>query len=151
MKSGFTLLLTIIFFSLALVHFYWASGGQLGFEAALPTNEQGVKLLNPSTIDSVLVGVILLFFGLFYMLSSKTPKSKFLIFVRKFGLWIIPTFFALRAMGDFKYAGFFKQIKTTEFAQLDTVLYAPLCMVIALLGFVVAFKNKGLINIKNKN
>lgn len=38
----------------------------------------------------------------------------------------------LRAIGDFRLVGFFKQIRDTRFARLDTILYSPLCLVMAI-------------------
>jgi hypothetical protein len=35
-------------------------------------------------------------------------------------------------VGDLKLVGFFKRIKGTRFAELDTWLYAPLCVLLAL-------------------
>ncbi|MDR7132590.1 uncharacterized membrane protein YidH (DUF202 family) [Algoriphagus sp. 4150] len=140
MKSTLPILLIISFSGLALIHFYWASGGQRGFESALPTNEQGIRMLNPQTIDSIIIGVALSLFGLFYWSTFISAKGKFPYWIKIIGLWIIPIIFALRALGDFKYIGFFKQIKSTEFAKLDTLFYSPLCLFIALIGFVLLSK-----------
>jgi len=148
MKLLLSLILIIIFFGLSLIHFYWASGGQFGFDNVLPTNEQGIPMLNPTTIDSILVGIILLLFGLFYLLSLNSLKRKFLILVKNIGLWVIPIIFVLRALGDFKYIGFFKQIKSTEFAYLDTIFYSPLCLTIAIIGFVLTNKKIKALTIK---
>ena len=38
----------------------------------------------------------------------------------------------IRAVGDFKYVGFFKKIKGTIFAQNDTHFYSPLCLLISI-------------------
>ncbi|QWX82531.1 DUF3995 domain-containing protein [Cellulophaga sp. HaHaR_3_176] len=142
MKLILSVILISIFSGLAIVHFYWASGGQFGFTTTLPANEQGVVILNPTPIDSILVGIGLSLFGLFYFFVLKSYKNKFLIFVKNVGLWVIPTIFTLRALGDFKYVGFFKQIKSTEFANLDTIFYSPLCMLVALIGFsIIKIKN----------
>ncbi len=122
---------------LALFHLYWAVGGQFGYNNVLPTNEEGAVLLKPTTIDGIIVGIGLLLLGLFYVFSLNTPNGRFLILVRNIGLWVIPIIFALRAIGDFKYVGFFKQIKSTEFANLDTMFYSPLCIIIALVGFIL--------------
>lgn len=144
MKLILSIILIIIFFGLALIHFYWASGGPLGIDYAIPTDEQGVRILNPNTIDSIIVGIGLLLFGLFYLFSLNSLKGKFLILVRNIGLWVIPVIFVLRALGDFKYVGFFKQIKSTDFANLDTIFYSPLCTIIALIGFALTIiKIKG--------
>jgi hypothetical protein len=36
-----------------------------------------------------------------------------------------------RAMGDFNYVGFFKRVRGTRFARMDTLLYSPLCLALA--------------------
>jgi len=41
----------------------------------------------------------------------------------------------LRAIGEFKYLGFFKKIKNTEFAIADSKLFSPLSLAI---GFLIA-------------
>ena len=107
--------MTTIFFILAIIHFYWALGGQWGFENALPTNEQGIKILNPKTIDSMIVGIVLLMFGFLYIFSLNLLKNKILIIIRNIGLWVVPIIFVVRAMGDFKYVGFFKQVNYSFF------------------------------------
>jgi hypothetical protein len=142
MKLTLSILLTIILSSLSLLHVYWAAGGQWGFDKALPTTEDGVRILNPKTIDSIIVGIGLSLFALFYLHSANLVVISFPGWITKIGLWLIPIIFSLRAIGDFKYIGFFKQIKTTEFAQLDTVFYSPLCVTIALIGFVVTANTK---------
>ena len=143
MKIVLARALTIIFFVLAVIHFYWALGGQWGFESTLPSNEQGIKVLDPKTIDKIIVGSILLLLGILYLFSLTLLKNKILILIRNIGLWTIPIVFMIRAIGDFKYVGFFKQIKGTAFANLDTTFYSPLCLIIGLIGILlIKMKNK---------
>ncbi|WKN30322.1 DUF3995 domain-containing protein [Porifericola rhodea] len=142
MKLILSVILISIFAGLAILHFYWAGGGQFGFNNVLPANEEGVPVLSPTKTDSILVGTLLLSCGLFYVFSLNSLRSKFFISLRNIGLWVIPMVFVLRALGDFKYVGFFKQIRSTEFASLDTIFYSPLCMLVALIGFIL-LKIKG--------
>lgn len=137
MKSTLAILLIVIFSVFALIHFYWAIGGQWGFESVLPTNEQGQQMLTPKTLDSIIVGSGLTLFATFYWLTFISVNRKLSFWVRIIGLWTIPLIFGLRALGDFKYIGFFKQIKSTEFAKSDTWFFSPLCLIIAILGFVL--------------
>lgn len=137
MKSKLSIVLTILFFGLATIHFYWGYGGQWGFTNSLPTNEQGVRILNPKTIDSIIVGLGLLLFGTFYLFLAEIVKIKIAMWFKNILQWLIPLIFILRAVGDFKYVGFFKEIKTTEFANLDTNFYSPLCLVIGFIGLIV--------------
>lgn len=40
--------------------------------------------------------------------------------------------FGLRAVGEFRLVGFFKRVKGTRFARMDTLVYSPLCLLLAL-------------------
>jgi hypothetical protein len=140
-KSILTSALVILFIGLSSIHFYWAFGGKFGIDSALPMNAEGTKILNPTSLDSLIVGGGLLIFAFLYLFSIYTPQNKFILIIRNIGFWGIPLVFILRAIGDFKYIGFFKQITTTQFAYLDTVFYSPLCLLIAIFGFIVVRKN----------
>lgn len=137
MKIVLSRILTLIFFTLGIIHFYWAAGGQFGFENTLPTNQEGVRMLDPQTIDCIIGGIVFTFFGSIYAISLKSMNSKFAKAILNICLWFIPIIFMLRAIGDFNYVGFFKEIKNTNFAYYDTILYSPLCLVIAVFGFVL--------------
>ena len=52
-----SLILVIIFFILSIIHFNWVRGGTWGFDNALPTNENGERILNPRKIDSLIVNL----------------------------------------------------------------------------------------------
>lgn len=131
------LLLAIIFAGLSLIHFYWALGGSWGLAGVLPTNEQGSRVLAPGAIGSAVVGAGLLLFSLFYLLGN-SPKTKLPPLAKTIAAWVIPLIFVLRAIGDFQYVGFFKQITGTQFAQLDTLYFSPLCLFIGLTGILHA-------------
>jgi hypothetical protein len=47
--------------------------------------------------------------------------------------------FALRAVGEFRLVGFFKSVKGTEFAAMDTWFYSPLCLAIGAGALWLAF------------
>jgi hypothetical protein len=132
-----SILLTIIFITLGLIHFNWVFGGTFGFAASLPTKESGERVLNPKKIDSAIVGIGLVVFGIFYFLQTGLVEYELPAWVMTYGGWIIPIIFLLRAIGEFKYVGFFKSVKTTTFGKLDTKLFTPLCLLIAILGMVI--------------
>lgn len=137
MKSKLSLVLIIVFFGLSAIHFYWAFGGQWGFASSLPTNEQGVRILAPTTTDSLIVASGLLLFGLFYVFRGDNIKIKVPNWLSNSVAWLIPLIFMIRAIGDFKYVGLFKEIKTTEFANMDALFFSPLCLGIAFIGFLI--------------
>ena len=132
-----SLLLCTLFFILALIHFNWVFGGSWGFAASLPTKESGERVLNPKKIDSAVVGLGLLAFGVFYLLRTGLFSFELPSWLVTYGGWIIPAIFPLRAVGDFKYIGFFKKITRTPFGKLDTKFFSPLCLFIATLGVLI--------------
>ena len=138
MESVLSVILFVILAILGLVHFYWMFGGEWGLDNALPTKENGERVLHPRKVDTGVVGMGLLLFGAFYLIKSAMVVVNIPDWILKFGSWVIPVIFILRAIGDFRYAGFFKKIKETNFGKWDTRLFCPLCLIIGLLGCFVA-------------
>ena len=130
-------ILTILFSVLAFIHFNWVFGGKWGFDKVIPSDIHGNKIFAPKTVESLAVGIVLLLMGVFYLTYSKKSTFKILNKFNNIALWIIPIIFLLRAIGDFKYVGFFKQIKGTEFANLDTMVFSPLCLFISVSGYLL--------------
>ncbi len=134
-----SLLLSFIFFILGIIHFNWVIGGEYGFTASLPTKENGERVLNPKKIDSAIIGIGLFAFSFFYVLKSELINPNEPQWILTYGSWIIPSIFILRAIGDFKYVGFFKKVKQTAFGRLDTIFFSPLCLFIAKVGLLIQF------------
>ncbi len=132
-----SVLLSSSFFALGIIHFHWALGGAWGFDKALPVRKSGERILNPQKIDSAIVGLGLTLFGLFYFFKSGIIEYDLPNWLVKYGGWAISIIFLLRAMGEFKYIGFFKRIKETEFGKLDTKFYSPLSLLIGLIGIIL--------------
>jgi hypothetical protein len=132
-----SLLLSLIFFALGILHFSWAFGVKIGFADSLPTTEQGQRVLNPKMPATLVVGMGLTAFGLFYLIASGLITFNLPAWLMKTGHWVIPAIFFLRAIGDFKYVGFFKRIKNTNFGKLDTRIFSPISLIISLLGLFI--------------
>lgn len=132
-----SILLSIILIVLGLIHFNWTIGGDFGFSESLPTKESGERVLNPKKIHSAIVGIGLTVFGIFYILKSGFIEYNLPEWIMKYGSWLIPILFLLRAIGDFKYIGFFKSIKSTDFGKLDYKLFSPLCLIIGIAGIII--------------
>lgn len=132
-----SILLSVIFLVLGMIHFNWVIGGKFGFSEALPTKENGERVLNPKKLDSAIVGIGLTGFGMFYLLKSGLIVFNAPEWLMKYGSWIIPSIYLLRAIGEFKYVGFSKTVKKTEFAKWDTKLFSPLCLAIAIIGITI--------------
>lgn len=120
-----------------MIHLNWVIGGKFGFVESLPTKENGERVLNPKKIDSAIVGIGLIAFGFFYVLKSGLIEYNLPEWILKYGSWIIPIIFLLRAVGEFKYIGFFKRVKKTDFGKLDTKLFSPLCLIIGIFGIII--------------
>ena len=129
---NFTILL-----ALSLLHFSWGLGSSWGFEEALPTDEDGKRVLNPKPLDSMVVGFGLLFFASFHLIRAGIVELPLPDWMMESGLLVIGGIFFFRAMGDFKYIGFFKKATSTPFAERDTKFYSPLCLGIGVVAMVV--------------
>ena len=136
-----SLTLFLVFTVIAIIHFYWTGGGKWGLEKALPTKINGEKALEPRKIDCIMVGVWFGIFAFIYLLKPgliSVPLPSWLII---YSTWIIPSIFILRAIGDFKYVGFFKSIKSTVFGKTDTKWLSPFCLLIGLIGIAIQLIN----------
>jgi len=134
---------TITIFTLiimGLFHFYWAFGGKVGSDKALPTKD-GKLLLNPSKALTLLVSIVLIGFayiayGLQFYDFTITEGRNFYLY----GGILLSTIFTLRAIGEFNAVGFFKKIKDTEFAIYDTKYFSPLCLILGVVFAMLAYK-----------
>ena len=119
-----------IFLVLSGIHFYWAVFGIKKPELVFPIKDSIEKAKLPSPFITILVGLGLLFFALVFV--NKTLhfwRFEWLYYVQ-IGIGAL---FLIRAIGEFKYVGFFKSIKETPFARMDTKFYAPLCLLLSVL------------------
>lgn len=128
-----------VFLLLAAIHFSWALGGVWGFEDSIPKTEDGKWVIKPKKTDSAIVGTGLLLFGIFYLIKGDMISLQLSGWTMIIATWLIPSIFLLRSIGDFKYIGFFKKVKSTEFAAKDSKYYSPLCLGIATIGFALGF------------
>jgi Protein of unknown function (DUF3995) len=130
----------LILIMLAGLHLYWAAGGKVGKAAAIPT-ASGRAVLKPRPFGTAIVAFMLL--AMAAVLAVHTGRLTPLGFpyghaVLQIAAWLIAALFALRAIGDFRHVGFFKPIRDSRFARLDTLAYSPLCAGLALLIGVAA-------------
>ncbi|MET3446438.1 DUF3995 domain-containing protein [Ralstonia sp. 1138] len=120
---------------LGLTHLYWAAGGRAGKQAAVPSSN-GAPLFKPSALGTALIGLILLAMAAWVAAASGTLVAPIPQGALRIGAFALAAVFTLRAVGDFRYVGFFKRVRGSVFAQRDTWMYSPLCVVLA--GLIVA-------------
>ena len=112
---------------LALLHLYWAAGGQRWITAALPHHTDGTATFTPGRVGAASVAAALL--GLCGLLAALAAGSSHAV-VR----WLSVAAFvvlAARVAGDGRYVGVTKKVRTTRFARLDDLAYTPLAVLLA--------------------
>lgn len=133
MIRGLGILTACLFAALALLHVYWAAGGAWGHAAAVPTLPAGggARLFHPSRAGTLAVAACLLLAALCVLgrLGVRAAPLPGWVFV--WGCWLLALLFLARAVGEFRYVGFFKRVRGTDFADWDTWLFTPLCLLIA--------------------
>ena len=127
--------LVTIFAAIALVHVYWALGGEWAAVAAVPQvpQEGGTQLrpaFKPRGWLTLLVAAALMVIALLVCLRVGwwLPQVH-----HQMLQWVISAIALLlfaRAIGDSELVGFFKEIKGSRFARWDTWVYSPLCVVL---------------------
>jgi len=125
---------------IAGVHFYWALGGDRGKSLAIPVSEQGRAVLKPRPGATHAVGVALLVAGAFILArggvigvpAGPGPLAAAADGAIRTVVGLLALVFLVRALGWFRYTGFFKQVRDTSFGRYDTWLYCPLCLLLGL-------------------
>lgn len=128
--------LVTIFAVISLMHVYWAMGGQWAAVAVVPQVpvDNGGLTLRPAFkpsgwITLVVAAALLLIAALVCM-----RVGWWLPAVHHWALqWVISAIALLmfaRAVGDSELVGFFKEVKGSRFARLDTWVYSPLCLIL---------------------
>ena len=136
--------LVTIFAVISLIHVYWAFGGQWAAVAAVPqVPVEGSARSQPAFKPSGWL-TLLVAFGLLLIAALVCLRVGWWVpAVSHQSLqWVISTIAMLmfaRAIGDSNLVGFFKQVKGSEFARLDTWVYSPLCVVLGAGLLVVAW------------
>lgn len=137
--GGLTLMLSLILFAIAIIHFYWAAGGKWMMDKVLPFESTGQKALDPSAGMTAFVGIaFLIMIGGLWLRVTQT-QTFIPDWLMNYGLIFLGIIFLVRAIGDFRYAGFFKSIKDTEFAKYDSKYFSPLCLVMSGLFFTIEY------------
>lgn len=130
MKSILALTVCTVFGVLALWHFRMAFLGSGGESAAVPS-AGGKPLFVPSRTSTLAVGVVLLLFAVLVAATSGALSLGLPPVLLSWLSYALALGLGGRAVGEFKYLGFFKTVRGTRFARMDTLLYSPLCLLLA--------------------
>lgn len=124
---------------ISLLHFYWAIGGKAWLEKSLPTTLDGKTVLQPGRIACMVVGLVLTAFAVVFLEKLAFLQLSLAHMANHYTVFVISIIFLARAVGDFRYVGFTKRIRTTTFGTLDTQYYSPLCLLLGVNGIVIEF------------
>lgn len=139
MLAVLAVLLFLIFLFLSSIHVYWAFGGRWGSKAVFPTKNDAIPPAFPGPIPTLIVALGLLAFGLFYLVKGGIFTVALPDWLNQYGLLVLGSLFIMRAIGEFRYVGFFKKYRATAFGKNDTRYYSPLCVFIGVATFVLHF------------
>jgi hypothetical protein len=53
-------------------------------------------------------------------------------------MFALALIFSARAIGEFRLVGFFKRVHGSAFARLDSLVFSPLCLLLAVAIFILA-------------
>lgn len=128
------LLNTVILLIISGIHVYWGAGGQWALAGAIPQMD-GKSAFRPGRVATLIVALGLAIFAALHLARMGwLPLPLSAIWLR-YSLLAVGGIFFIRAVGDFRYVGFFKRITDTAFAKLDTAYYVPLCLVLSINAF----------------
>ncbi|MCG7408740.1 DUF3995 domain-containing protein [Paenibacillus sp. ACRRX] len=125
-----SLSVSCVLLGLSVLHVYWMLGGRWGIEAVIPVRGNK-RLFTPGKIGTLGVAAMLAFAAAIIMGIGGLTEPLLPGWVYQWGGWVIFGVFLLRAIGEFRWVGFFKTEKGTLFARWDTRVFSPLCFLLA--------------------
>lgn len=128
--------LCAVFALLGAWHLYWASGGKVAMGGAVP-EVGGRPAFSPTRASTAAVGVALLACSALIAVCGHLTGPLLPPTVGSGLCFALALALALRAIGDFRLVGFFKRVRGSTFARRDTVVYSPLCLLLAAGVFVI--------------
>jgi len=131
----------LILIFIGLLHFYWSFGGRIGFMDSLP-EEHGKKLFIPDNKQTAFVASLFTLLSIIHLCYTELLTFPFHENIGKYGVLILTLIFGIRAFGDFKYLGFTKKIKEGQFSKNDTLIYAPMCLLISITNGLLFYFSK---------
>ncbi|WP_285395890.1 DUF3995 domain-containing protein [Lysinibacillus sp. fls2-241-R2A-57] len=125
---------------ISLLHIYWAFGGRWGSAAAIPVREGEHKpAFTPRKWGTLLVAILIFMASVVLVVQGGYLQGYQANGLSKIGSVVCAFVFIIRAVGDFKYVGFFKKIKHSQFARYDTWFYSPLCLFLGIVYIILLY------------
>lgn len=127
----------IVLAGLSSLHVFWGVRGNVASSAFIPETD-GRPLFRPRRIDCFAVAMALAVACFLVLAVRGLVPSPLPAALTRLGATGVGAAFLLRAVGEFRYVGFFKRVRGTPFARWDTALFSPLCLALGLAGLWVA-------------
>lgn len=138
MTGWLALITAAVLVLIALIHVYWALGGRSALGAAVPEIE-GRAAFRPGRLATLAVAAALLVAALLIATTGQLIKSPLPPAVARLLSYCLGAVFIARAIGDFRLVGFFKRVRGSAFARLDSAVYAPLCLALGVAALLVGY------------
>lgn len=119
--------LTLVLGILSGLHVFWAVTGSASGRAVVPEVD-GRPLFSPSRSATLLVAAALLVAAFVAASRGQLIAPSLRGSLVHWAAVAAGLVFLLRAVGEFRYVGFFKRHRGTRFASMDTWLFSPLCV-----------------------
>lgn len=140
MSAALPLAVSIVFVLLALWHLWMALRPSAGLKAAVPSVD-GRPLFVPSRGATLAVAAALVVFAVLVSATGGLVDTGLARGVLVALSYALALGLLARALGDFRYVGFFKRVRGTRFARMDTFVYSPACALLALAVAAVAWEH----------
>jgi Protein of unknown function (DUF3995) len=131
-RAGVCILGSAILTMAAVLHLYWAFGGNSGQSLSAP-EFSGRAAFHVPRYANAIVALGLLVAALILVVRSGALGSAVRTQVTAAPARLMAIGFALRALGEFHYLGFCKSVRGTRFAYYDTWFYSPLFVCLAVI------------------
>ena len=132
MKMFFAILALLVLAGVCGFHFYWAGGGKIGYDLALPADQNGDVKFQPTPAMALVVAVLLLLVWLILLFNILHLQIPLLALATK----ICFVVFLLRSIyGIVRYLiGVKNNKKLPEKFKWEICCFTPICLILAL-GF----------------
>ncbi len=120
-------------------HVRMAFASASGEGPAVPSVD-GKPLFVPSARATLLVALVLALFAALVLATAGLVATGIPAIALTWLSYALAAGLAARAVGDFRYVGFFKRVRGSPFARMDTLVYSPLCVLLALGVAAVAWR-----------
>lgn len=135
--AGVAVLVAVVFAVLSLLHVAWAVGLRVGSARAIPERD-GVPLFEPGPFATLAVAALLLLAALVVTQRAGLGRTLLPAPLVGPGCWAVSVALVARAVGEFRFVGFFKRVRDTEFARMDSRYYSPLAFLLGVGAGLVA-------------